>query len=323
MNSVVKIAIGILKCGDEVLLAQRKKNQTFADKWEFPGGKIKASETPEQALIREFKEEVGIATLNWLPLITVPWQYEINAGETLSLQLHALLLEVFDKPTESDFGAEGQKLKWQKIADLQAEDFPEANKGIIEAITLPDAMMISGGFDNAYDALSRLQAALEDGVKLVQFRAKKMDKSEFMPLAKQATQLCHQFGAKILINGKPEWLEELPDADGLQLSSHAIEEVAERPIAQNKLLSVSTHSDVDIAKALELKADIILISPVKETSAHPDMDGLGWASLAEMIESIPVPVYALGGMKLEDIEMAKQQGAQGIAAISGFWPRKF
>lgn len=258
---------------------------------------------------------MGLTTSQWQPLMTLPWTYdEVN-----------LVLHVFESSQFSGecVGKQGQPVHWVAAESLSQYHFPAANKGILMALSLPNKMMISGDFDNLEDGLNRLQAALDEGIRLVQLRAKALDKADFVAFAHKAIQLCHRYGAKALINAKPAWLEDLPEADGLQLSSGALAGLSARPIAADKLLSVSTHSPLEIAKALALKADVILLSPVKATSSHPDIAPIGWSVFAEWVAKVPVPVYALGGMKPEDVATAVQQGAQGVAAISGFWPQKF
>ena len=143
---------------------------------------------------------------------------------------------------------------------------------------------------------------------------------EFLKIAKPAIELCHTYKAKILINGKTSLLEVLSNADGIQLASNAIYEFDERPIPKNKLLGVSVHTSEDIVQALRIKADFILLSPVKETKSHPGVPGIGWDYFAHKVKDITVPVFALGGMKPDDTEVAKQKGGHGVAAISGFWP---
>lgn len=310
-----QIVVGVLRKGSQVLLSVRQKHQAYADYWEFPGGKVEAGEDFELALEREFHEEVGIETRNWQPLIQIPWDYE-----------HAsVMLNVFE--TE-DFvgephGKEGQTVSWVETKDLGDYRFPEANEGIVSALNLPDSMMITGDFSDQEDALHKLEVALKDGVRLVQLRAKKMDEEAFLSFAKMAIPKVHGYQGKVLINGKPELIDLLPEADGLQLASTELTHWAQRPIGKEKLLSISTHNALEIAKALELKADIILLSPVKPTSSHPGMEALGWMGFQSLAENVPVPVYALGGMKASDINEAKCFGAQGVAAISSFWPSMF
>jgi len=59
-KQVLVSAVALVDVDGHVLLGKRLKNKHMADKWEFPGGKVEAGETPEQALIRELKEELGI-----------------------------------------------------------------------------------------------------------------------------------------------------------------------------------------------------------------------------------------------------------------------
>lgn len=307
-----QIAIGVLKRGNRVCLTLRQPAQSFAGLWEFPGGKVEAKESIENALKREFLEELAVETANWNPLITIPWTYP-----NVAVQLNVYITETFEGEPH---GNEGQQVAWSSIAELSAMSFPEANRGIILALQLADKYMISGHFENQIDALQRMQVALDDGIRLCQLRAKNLSEEAFLPLAASAIKLAHNHQAKILLNGRPELLKSLPDADGMQLASSVIFDYHTRPIAKDKLLGVSTHTPEEIEQALKIEADFILLSPIKETSSHPGVPGIGWQKFAEVVKTVPIPVFALGGMKPEDIEQAKKTGGQGIAAISGFWP---
>jgi len=308
-----QVVIGVLRQhkNSQVLISRRQSHQTYAGFWEFPGGKVEGNESLETALTREFSEEVGINVENWQPLIQIPWQYKHDN----------VLLNVFiaDEYSGEVIGNEGQETKWVDIADLKSYPFPGANKGIVSALMLPNSYAISGKFEGVEEGLKILKNTLETGIKLVQLRAKKMSESEFIAFAKPAIQLAHQYDAKILLNAMPELLAKIPQADGLQLASTAIQNISKRPIAEDKLLSISTHNQAEIKQALALNADIILLSPVKKTSSHPELDGIGWQNFQQLISKVPVPVYALGGMNVSDIKDAQKHGGQGIAAISSFW----
>ncbi|QKI88726.1 Nudix family hydrolase [Thiomicrorhabdus xiamenensis] len=309
-KTFLDIAVGVLRCENEICLSLRQKHQSHADHWEFPGGKVEAGESIEQALKREFIEELGVETDNWEPLIEIPWHYE-----KVSVRLHVYQSYDFDG---TPHGKEGQLVRWFNQTELKALTFPEANQGILSALELGDRYAISGKFSDVEDFSAKLAKVLNDGIKLIQLRAKGLDEAEVVKLAQENIDAIHQAGAKLMLNGTPEMLGQT-QADGIQLASNQLFAYDARPIAQDKLLGASTHNQEEVEQALKIGADFILLSPVLPTATHPDMEALGWDVFREMVKAIPVPVFALGGMKAERLNQGKQNGAQGIAAISEFW----
>ena len=77
MKKEIKIAVGIIvnPAQSEVFITQRQQDSHCAGLWEFAGGKVEAGETPEQALVRELNEEVGIEVQAYRPLTTLPYEY--------------------------------------------------------------------------------------------------------------------------------------------------------------------------------------------------------------------------------------------------------
>jgi 8-oxo-dGTP diphosphatase len=86
------------------------------------------------------------------------------------------------------------------------------------------------------------------------------------------------------------------------------------------LVGASCHNGPELARAAALGLDYALLSPVRHTASHPDVTPLGWSRFAELVDPTPLPVYALGGLRVGDLDDAIRHGAQGIAAIRGLWP---
>jgi 8-oxo-dGTP diphosphatase len=68
-----------------------------------------------------------------------------------------------------------------------------------------------------------------------------------------------------------------------------------------------------------LGLDFALLSPVLPTKSHPGAEHLGWDGFAAIASSCSIPVYALGGLQMPDMEMAWQKGAHGIALLRQAW----
>ena len=79
------------------------------------------------------------------------------------------------------------------------------------------------------------------------------------------------------------------------------------------------HTQEEVRHAGALGLDFIVVSPVQQTTSHPGAQLLGFGGLQHLTEQALLPVYALGGMQLSDMDAAFRHGAQGIAAISGLW----
>ena len=90
---MIEVSAGIVKSGNEILCFQRgpSKYGYLSNKFEFPGGKVEPGETPYEALVREFKEElkVDISGCNIQPLCTVDHTYP-----DFSVRLHAFIVDV-------------------------------------------------------------------------------------------------------------------------------------------------------------------------------------------------------------------------------------
>ena len=311
MPALVHVAVAIItNQNNQVLISLRNKKSHQGGLWEFPGGKLEKNETVFNALKREIKEELNISIYSAFAFKTIQFHYADK-----SVLLDVWKVESFSGEPE---GAEGQKIKWQNIDELNASNFPEANRVIIQLLKLPEKYMITGSFESSDDFEYKLESSLKKGVSLVQLRSKNTTEKEYKTLIKIAKCLCEKHNATLLLNSGVEVFLD-STAGGLHLTSQMLHSIRHRPIGDNFILSVSCHTNAEIEKAQLLKADIILLSPVKETKSHPGVKGIGWKKFTEIVAGVKTPVYALGGMAEKDLPEAKKSGAQGVAAISSFW----
>lgn len=123
---VVEVAVGVVIRGHQTFVCLRSNDKHQGGKWEFPGGKVEAGESPEQALHRELKEEVAIEITHTDPLITIAHDYGDKQVK--------LIVFIVDGFKGEPVGNEGQPGKWLSIDTLDASAFPAANVAIIEAL---------------------------------------------------------------------------------------------------------------------------------------------------------------------------------------------
>lgn len=309
---VTDVAIGILKRGDRVCIAQRQAHQHLGGCWEFPGGKVEPGEAVYAALQREMQEELGVEVQQAQPLIVVPWQYEKAA-----VRLHVFVVETFSGEPHDK---EGQTIRWCSLDALQTLAFPPANRGILNALRLPAVYMTIGSYQSHQEALQRFEISLKQGVKLAQLKCKEGHTSDFSDLVRAMQRLAHRYQANLLLNGVPQNAWNSLEVDGFQLSSTQASHYQARPVPNDQWLGVSVHTPSQIEHALRLEADFLLLSPVKFTPAHPDIEPLGWEGFSEIVQTLPVPVYALGGIRPEDLSFARSMGGQGVCLSKGLWP---
>lgn len=295
-----------------ILLARRTDGRDLAGLWEFPGGKCEAGESPEQALIRELQEELGITVQVGPPLINVPQQYPDKR-----LRLDVRQVTAWQGIPR---GIEGQALAWVAPGKLTRYPMPPADRPVVAALLQPDRYLVSpepGDDDTAW--LASLSSALAAGVRRVQLRARARDSQpRWRSLAEAAATLCRKAGAEVLVNGDVDLAREL--GIGVHLRSAQLKDLSARPLPENLTVAASCHDAGALQLAQALGCDFAVLGSVLQTATHPDASPLGWEGFAKLRESVSLPIYAIGGLSPADIHEARQHGAQGIAAIRSLWP---
>lgn len=290
-----------------ILLARRTEGRDLAGLWEFPGGKREPGETAEAALVRELHEELGIVAEVGAPLIAVPHRYP---HKRLRLDVRRV-----DAWKGTPKGLDGQALAWVPPHKLASYAMPAADRPVVAALLQPDRYLVTPppreGERGAW--LAALERALDQGdVRRVQLRGAPP------ALAREAAALCRAADAEVLVNADVALAREL--RAGVHLKASQLAALGQRPLPAALPVAASCHDAADLAHAERLRCDFAVLGPLAPTPSHPDAEGIGWEAFAALREGVAIPLYAIGGLALDHLSIARAHGAQGIAAIRGMWP---
>ncbi|MEM9739831.1 MAG: (deoxy)nucleoside triphosphate pyrophosphohydrolase [Pseudomonadota bacterium] len=128
MKLVLVAAAALFNESGDILLAQRPIGKPMAGLWEFPGGKVEQDETPEAALSRELKEELGIRVV---PKALEPITFASHTYESFHLLMPLYACRLWDGIPE---GAEGQALKWVSPKRLHEFPAPDADLPLFDVL---------------------------------------------------------------------------------------------------------------------------------------------------------------------------------------------
>ena len=125
MKSVLVVAVALIDPDGRILLSKRPEGKSLAGLWEFPGGKVETGERPEQALIRELKEELGI---NVEQSCLAPLTFASHAYEDFHLLMPLYVCRRWKGIAQ---GLEGQEIKWVRAKSLRDYPMPPADLPLI------------------------------------------------------------------------------------------------------------------------------------------------------------------------------------------------
>ena len=291
------------------LLNRREGNRDLVGLWEFPGGKREPGESSEAALVRELREELGIEAEVGACLIQVPQNYP---DKTLVLEVRRVSVANGSRPR----GHEGQAITWVAAEKLSRYSMPPADLPVVAALLQPDRYLVTPALgDDAGAWLDSLEQAVAGGISRVQLRLPAADPRREAVLRQAVARL--QGRCELLLNRDIALAAAL--GTGVHLGSEQLAELASRPALAGPV-AASCHDAAQLQAAQALGCDFAVLGPVRPTASHPGGAVLGWDGFAALRATCSLPLYALGGLDRDDLAIARDHGAQGIAAIAGLWP---
>ena len=127
-KTILVAACALVDPDGRVLLAQRPEGKSMAGLWEFPGGKVEEGERPEDALIRELKEELAIAVRE---ACLAPLTFASHSYPEFHLLMPLYICRRWDGFVRA---AEGQVIKWVRANDLRNYEMPPADIPLVPAL---------------------------------------------------------------------------------------------------------------------------------------------------------------------------------------------
>jgi 8-oxo-dGTP diphosphatase len=118
-------AVALVDRDNRVLIAKRPAGKSMAGLWEFPGGKVDGDETPEQALVRELKEELAVEVCETR---LAPFSFASHSYEAFHLLMPLFLCRTWEGELHP---REGQEVKWVRASCLSGYPMPPADLPLI------------------------------------------------------------------------------------------------------------------------------------------------------------------------------------------------
>ena len=312
-QEIVHVVIAILQNDKQQVLVSRRKTDThLGGLLEFPGGKVEQNETPVFALHRELKEELNIDVVLYTPLIQIPYSYSDRK----------ILLDAYriDKYSGDVIGHEGQEIYWKNTEELNHNEFPAANFGVIRALQLPKVFPVTPNYsDDPEKFLINFENIVSNEfIHIIQLRSHELNMANYMGLANQCADLCKNHDVKLILNRDIDVLDGSL-ASGLHLTSATLLNTKKRPLTKHCLVGASCHNAIEVERANKLALDYVFIGPVIEKNRSDKNVKLDWDGFAVLSRNSAIPVYAIGGLNRNDLDTSIRYGGQGFAAIREFW----
>jgi thiamine-phosphate pyrophosphorylase len=162
---------------------------------------------------------------------------------------------------------------------------------------------------------SIVEAALQGGLTMVQYREKIADDSVRVAHAAKLRQLCHQYGALFIMNDRVD-LALAVNADGVHLGQQDISiALARQLLGPQRLVGRSTTNPEEMQRAIQEGADYIGVGPVYETPTKVDKAAAGLDYVRYAAENASIPWFAIGGIDANNLNDVLEAGAERVAAV--------
>ncbi len=163
---------------------------------------------------------------------------------------------------------------------------------------------------------------IDGGVDLIQLRAKGHTSAEIAEIATAMHECTGRRGVPLIINDHPE-IARLIQAEGVHVGQDDLPIGEVREIAgPNCMVGKSTHSVDQAIRAFYEGADYIGFGPIFATLTKPDYPPIGLKDIQKVHEAVHIPIFCIGGIKLDNLPEVIEAGARRVVIVSGLLQAK-
>jgi thiamine-phosphate pyrophosphorylase len=164
-----------------------------------------------------------------------------------------------------------------------------------------------------------VERAVQNRVELIQVREKDLSARKLCSLVRRVVELARPFGTKVLVNSRLD-VALACGADGVHLTGNSVSAQILRTVSPpDFVVGLSTHSLEELRSAESEGADFAVYGPIFPVRSKPGyLPHLGLDGIREAVQTVTIPVIALGGVTLENAPACMRAGAAGVAGISMF-----
>ena len=169
---------------------------------------------------------------------------------------------------------------------------------------------------NGKDFYKCIEEAIKGGVKIIQLREKTLSTKDFYEKALKVKEICKNYGVLFIINDRLD-ITQAVEADGVHLGQSDMPIEKAREILKDKFLIGATARNIEEAKKAELLgADYIGSGAIFGTSTKDNAKKLDMEDLKKIVNSVKIPVFAIGGINQENSHLVINNGAFGVCMMS-------
>ncbi|MEJ7837505.1 MAG: thiamine phosphate synthase [Thermomicrobiales bacterium] len=171
---------------------------------------------------------------------------------------------------------------------------------------------------DGYRPLTEIEQVLDAGVDCLQVRIRSESTIELVEYVRDVSGLCRAKRVLLLVSGRLD-VAMASGADGVQLGRGGLKAPEVRRIASGMFVGVSVHSVDEAFGAEQDSADAVTYGHIFATPSHPGEPPRGLDGLRSVGSAVGIPVVAIGGIGLMNVEAVREAGASGVAILGAIW----